>query len=277
MSSPLEALTASLAEPAAGWLAASRARLAREGPGLLPVLFPALARRLGRDLLPAGLHRDGAMLVETGAWRRCDAAGLALAEDCAPDDASLVDLFLHGDMEERIIVLRALGLLPITDGTIRLLGEVQRTNIGVHFEAAVCESNLAVRALEHGGWNQEDLDRLVLKAAFLDVRLPRLFEVFDHVGAETSRMVQGLATEREAAGRDPWVDTNRVVARAPVDGSLERLRRGLADAREEQRLAAAEGVAYLRDAELLKLAAERIDHESSESIRSILAAAVTRA
>ena len=277
MSSPLEALSTVLAEPAAGWLEASRRRLSDEGLSILPVLFPALARRVGRELLPPDEHRDGTMLVETGAWRRCDAAGLRLILDGEPDDALLVDLYLHGDMEERIIVLRVLGLLPITAGTIQLLGEVQRTNTGVHLEAAVCESNLAVRALEHADWTQEDLDRLILKAAFLDVRLPRLLEVFDHVGPETSRMVQGLATEREAAGREPWIDTNRVVARAPVDGSLERLRRGLSDAREGQRLAAAEGVAHLRDADLLKLAAARLDHEPSEPIRTILSAAVTRA
>ena len=87
-------------------------------------------------------------------------------------------------------------------------------------------------------------------------------------------MVQGLATEREAAGRDPWVDTNRVVARAPVDGSLERLRRGLTDEREGHRLAAAEGLAHLRDAELLEVAAEQLDHESSDAIRAALSAAL---
>ena len=33
-----------------------------------------------------------------------------------PSAAELLDLHAHGDLEERTMVLRALGLLPVTDG-----------------------------------------------------------------------------------------------------------------------------------------------------------------
>ena len=119
------------------------------------------------------------------------------------------------------MVLKSLAVLPITDATLRLLEEVQRTNTTSHFEAAVCDSNLAVRALQHPGFGQADFNRLMLKVAFLDIPLDRVFEAEQRANPELSRMLRGLATERQAAGRPVWGDTERLIALAPITNDTE--------------------------------------------------------
>lgn len=207
-----------LPEGARLWLDEALARLAAE-PAALAEVFPQLPRRIGREPLARGRVSDAGAIVEQGAWRMCDAAALAALQAAGAEGDALVDLFLHGDLEERAMVLRCLSLLPITQGTLRLLGEVQRTNTVSHFEAAVCESNLAVRALEHANFGEKDFNRLILKLAFLDLPLDRALGVEKRANRSLSRMLHGLATERRAAGRTVWGDTDRMIALAPLQES----------------------------------------------------------
>ena len=200
------------------WLDEALARLDAE-PGALAEVFPQLPRRIGREPLARGRVSAAGAIVEQGAWRMCDAAALAMVQAADARDDALVDLFLHGDLEERAMVLRCLTLLPITQGTLRLLGEVQRTNTVSHFEAAVCESNLAVRALEHADFGEQDFNRLILKLAFLDLSLDRALGVAERANRSLSGMLHGLATERRAAGRSVWGDTDRMIALAPLQDS----------------------------------------------------------
>lgn len=278
MFDPQTFLDAAWTEGSRAWFDKARERIAERGADALPVLFPALARTFGRGPLTtdpalARLDEDG-VRADLRVWRLCDGAGLALIGATEPSDEQLVDLFLHGDHEEKTTVLRALGVLPITPATTQLLGEVQRTNNVTHFESAVCESNLAARACGQHGFALDAFDRLVLKVAFLDLRLSRVFDALRHANQELSRMVEGLATEREAAGRHVWFDTNRLIARAPTPASRERLRAGLEHAETEHRLAAAEGVAVLPEPELLEAARARLDHEPDDAVRAELERAV---
>ena len=204
-----------MAEPARAWLERARARLGEE-PGALLELFPQLPRKVGRGLPGGGRTRLGRAVVDLDAWRLCDRAALELLRGPGGGEEVLAELFLHGDLEERTMVLRCLTALPVTDATVRLLEEVQRTNTVSHFEAAICESNLAARALEHDGFDERDFNRLILKLAFLDLRFDRVFEAEQHANEELSRMLHALATERRAAGRPVWADTDRLIARAPI-------------------------------------------------------------
>lgn len=197
------------------WLDETLARLDAE-PKALVQLFPQLPRRIGREPLARGRVAEAGAIVEQGAWRMCDAAALAMVQAAGAADDVLVDLFLHGDLEERTMILRCLSLLPITQATLRLLAEVQRTNTVSHFEAAVCESNLLVRALEHPDFEEQDFNRLILKLAFLDLPLERVLQAEQRANRELSRMLHGLATERRAAGRTVWGDTDRMIALAPL-------------------------------------------------------------
>lgn len=256
------------------WLAAARSALAEKGPDHLPVLWPQLARRLGRAPLPAGPVEVDDIQADFSAWRLCDVGGLVLLRDAATDDEVLLDLYLHGDIEERTIVLRSLAFLPVSNATVQLLGEIQRTNIVRHYEAGVLDSNLAVRALRTGGdeagFTRDDFHRLVLKLAFLDLPLRRMYGALGEMKPALSELLMGFATEREAADRTVWKDTYRIIGRAPVAGSVARILGGIENGNDGTRLAATEGLEALGRADLAPYARERLDREPREVIRRIL-------
>ena len=208
-------LRQALPKQARDWLDRALRRLDAQ-PQALTELFPQLARKLGRDLLGGGKIIEGTAVVDLGAWRLCDAGGFALLQRADPQGELIVDLFLHGDLEERTIALRSAARLPISTATLQLLEEVQRTNTVRHFEAAICETNLAVRALEHPHFDETAFNRLILKLAFLDLPLDRVFEAEQKANPTLSRMLHALATERQAAGRSVWADTDHLIALAPM-------------------------------------------------------------
>ena len=256
------------------WLADARRQLAERGVGHLPVLWAQLARRIGRARLDAGVVRDGDVEVDLGAWRACDAAGLLLMGDAEPADEMVLDLYLHGDLEERAIVLRGLAFRPVGPATVRLFGEMQRTNTVLHYEAGALDSNLAVRALHAGGENagftRADFERLVLKLAFLDLGLWRMFGALEESTPQLAAILQSYATEREAANRTVWKDTYRVIGHAPVPGTTARLLGGIEHGDDETRLAAAEGLLALGRADLAPFARERLEREPRAAIRDVL-------
>lgn len=260
---------------AASWLTEARHKLGTDPAATLPVLFPQLPRRLGRKQFASGLHQEADIQLDLAAWRTCDAGALLLLNQARMSEAQLLDLYYHGDLEEKSMVFRSTACLPITDATVTLLGEAQRTNTGVHFEAAVCDSNLLTRAAQSGVFSREDFDRTVLKVAFIDLPFGRLLGAETRVTQELSRMLQDLATEREAAGRRVWGDTNRVIARAPTLGTLARLAGGLEHGDDAQRLAAAEGLAHVDDKTLQAMARERLEREPVAAIRDAIQQALT--
>lgn len=272
MVDPSRELTAGLDAAATDWLAEAEARLAKSPQNILAELFPQLPRRIGREAAATGLRRGEDIVIDLGAWRRCDAAALRLIRATDASDDQLLDLYQHGDMEERTMVLRCLSCLTIRSATIDLLGEAQRTNTIIHFEAAICDSNLLARMVAAGDerFGSEDFNRMILKLAFLDLPIARVFEAQNHANPELSRMLQGLATEREAAGRVVWRDTNRLIARAPTAGTVARLAGGLEHGDDGTRLATAEGLAHVHDRALAAFALERLDREPRAEIREVL-------
>lgn len=240
----------------------------------LEVLLPQTPRRMGRAPLSSGVLRSGDIVADLSAWRRCDAAGLALIQAGAPDDATLIDLHQRGDREERTMVLRALTFLPIGPATLALLGEVQRTNVGVHVEAAWLDGNLLARALEADGadtgFTHEDFARAILKMAFLDLPLSRAPGALDHASSALSAMLQDFATEREAAGRAVWTDTYRFLGRAPCPGAAARIVGGIESGSDPLRLAAAEALVDMERPDLASFAAERLSREPRPAVRALL-------
>lgn len=256
------------------WLREANEALAERGATHLPILWAQLARRLGRERLAGGVVRDGEIEADLSAWRACDAGGLLLMTAANPDDEAVLDLYLHGDLEERAIVLRCLAFRPITPATVRLFGEMQRTNTVMHYEAGALDSNLAVRALdadgEDTGFTREDFNRSVLKLAFLDLGLWRMFGALERTTPDLAATLQSYATEREAANRTVWKDTYRVIGHAPVEGAAGRLLGGIEHGDDETRLAAAEGLLAMGRADLAPFARERAQREPRAPIREIL-------
>ena len=276
MKTPADRLAESLPDPARTWFDDAKARAASGETRALTELFPQLPRRLDRAAIGGGRIEwtiDGearAAIIDLDSWRRCDLGADQLLRDAGATDDLLLDLYHHGDLEERAMVFRCLAVRPITAATLELLGEAQRTNTVHHFEAAICDNNLLARALDHDGFTLEDFNRVVLKLAFIDLPLRRAFEVTGSANAELSRMLQGLATEREAAGRAVWRDTARLIARAPTNGTLARLIGHLEHGDDGQRLAAVEGLIELGDRCTERFLQERRDREPRDSIRSAI-------
>lgn len=259
----------------------ARKRVATEGVKAIAEILPALARRVGRAGLPPGrftkpLGGAREAIVELSAWRVCDAVGLALLESTPITPAELQDLHAHGDIEERVIVLRAAQLLPLGPSTAALLDEVQRTNMQPHFEALVADGNLPARAAPHPDVGPQRVNRVLLKAAFIGIAIERLFDVETHANAELSRMLHDLATEREAAGRAVWPGTYVLIGHAPVEGSVARLLGGLEHGDDTLRFAAVRGLAALRRADLAPFLAEHVGREPRAPIRAAIEAILAR-
>lgn len=256
---------ATLLPPAArDWLAAARERV----PDELATSLPQLPRRLGRVVLGGGRTRvDGAEL-DLDAWRTCDAGATVLLAG-APD-AQLADLFARGDPEERTMLLRHVATQPPGPLVATLCGEAQRTNVTAVFEAAVCDSDVVARARAAGVLSQAELQRVVLKLAFNDLPVGRCFGLEAWASPELTRMLQDFATEREAAGRAVWPDTNRLIARAPAAGTVARLLGGLEHGDDRLREAAADGLLLLNRPELRPFAAERQPRERNPRIQALL-------
>jgi hypothetical protein len=236
----------------------------------LAVLFPGLPRKFGREPVGGGRQSIAGAVVDLDAFRACDIAAtlLLLAVSSKPDE--LWELYAHGDIEERAMLLRALHFLPLSPATARLFGEVQRTNMVLHVEAAVCDGDLLARLVGTQGFALGDGNRMLLKLAFLDLPLARAFAAERHANAELSRMLQDLATEREAAGRAVWRDTWRLIGRAPCPGSVARLVGGLEHGDDGVRLAAAEGLLALGRKDLAPFARERLPREVRAEIAAVL-------
>ncbi|MBX3462468.1 MAG: EboA domain-containing protein [Planctomycetes bacterium] len=269
MTGLLDDLATRLGPPA---LAAAQALLAEVAADRdrLPVVFPGLPRRIGRDALPGGRAPLGPGEVDLGAFRRCDLAAAWLLHAVAATPDERLDLYAHGDIEERAMLLRTLPLLPLDPVVVPLFAEVQRTNVLLHFEAALCDSDLFARTADAGLLDQTAANRLLLKLAFLDLPLRRVLAAERHANVELSRMLIDLATEREAAGRAVWRDTCRLLGRAPCPGAAARLLGGLEHGDDGVRLAAAEGLLALARADLRPFAAERLPREPRAEVRAAL-------
>ena len=255
---------ATLADQLLDELRADRARL--------PVLFPGLPRRFGKDPIGGGRREFGDAVVDLDAFRTCDLVAAYLCASIAASADELIDVFAHGDIEERAMLLRSLSFLPLGDATQRLLVEVLRTNVVLHLEAAMCDHNVLARALQQGVVDADTGNRLLLKFAFVDMPLHRAFGAEAHASEQLSTMLQDLATEREAAGRAVWSDTWRMLGRAPCPGALARLIGGLEHGDDGVRKAAAEGLLLLpeRGAGIAHFAKERLPREPRPAIQALL-------
>ncbi|MCR9248691.1 MAG: EboA domain-containing protein [bacterium] len=269
MSSPLAHLAELLGSETVATLEKLQAEVAADR-SRLAVFFPGLPRRTGRDHVGKGHIELGAGTIELAGFRRCDLAAAWLLLATAATAEELRDLMAHGDLEERAMLLRAAHVLPITEVTIEFLGEAQRTNVVLHVEAAVCDGDLVARAVGRPDFPATDANKLILKYGFLDLPLARAIGLEELANAELTRMLQDLATEREAAGRAVWCDTWRLIGRAPAPGTVARLIGGLEHGDDGVRAAAVDGLLALGRDDLRPFATERLEREPRPEIRELL-------
>lgn len=241
----------------------------------LAEVFPQLPRRVGRAAArPETIERRfGEPLparADLSAWRVCDVAALDLAVAAKADGEALLDLYRHGDMDERIQALRVATLTRVDAGIVALLEEAHRSNMESHFAAAACDGNLPARAACHPDFGVVGFNRMLLKCAFLGLPLSRMIDAQVHANAELSRMLLDLATEREAAGRAVWSDTAEYAALAPCPGLVARVIGGLEHGDDTLRRSAARALLTLAREDLAPFARERLPREPRTEIRELL-------
>ena len=199
----------------------------------LETRFASLVRRVGTDL-PAPAAHPGDAGADLSRWRTCDLAAAVILGRLEPGDEALRRLYDQGDAEERRMILRALPFLPVTPVTAGLLEDAHRSNEGLLFEAGLLDSDLPARVLD-----DESYDRVVLKAAFMDLPASRLLGIQGRVRPVLSGMLLEFMSEREAAGRPVWTDSLPVAALAPVPGVRPRALGDLWHGSDRRRAAAA--------------------------------------
>lgn len=243
----------------------------------LPVVFPGIPRRFGKDAIGGGKQPFDDALVDLDALRVCDVVAAYLVTSIEATEEEVVDVYMHGDIEERAMLLRSLNFLPLGSTTDRLLGEVLRTNIVLHMEAALCDTDLLARTVSSKTIDDDTANRLLLKFAFLDMDLTRALGAYALANVTLSTMLQDLATEREAAGRSVWRHTYRMLGHAACPGAVARLVGGLEHGDDGVRHAAAEGLIALRSTEtqinqnlIAQFASERLPREPRATVSELL-------
>ena len=273
----LRDLLGSAAEQADEILATLRANRSH-----LPVAFPGLPRRFGKDAVGGGQRLFGEATVDLDAFRICDLVAAYLVTSLEATEEEIVDVFAHGDIEERAMLFRCLNFMPLGNTTSRLLDEALRTNIVLHLEAAMCDSNLLARSIKSGTIDGDTGNRLLLKFAFLDMDLTRALKAETHANETLSTMLQDLATEREAAGRSVWKHTYLMLGHAVCPGALGRLIGGLEHGDDGVRQAAAQGLLAMRNNNqklqplLAQFAQERMPREPRDTVRELLQQLATK-
>ncbi len=109
-------------------------------------------------------------------------------------------LFSTADVNELLLLVRALNYLPESEYFVERAREVARSNIESVFCALAHNSHYAYKYFDQDGWNQ-----LILKAAFLAVPIWSIFGLRERNNAELVKMIKHYIWERQAASRNlPW-------------------------------------------------------------------------
>lgn len=137
---------------------------------------------------------EGRPLVEAGRL------GLLLsALDRLPVDKHVPlveELYRTGDLDEKCILLRGLGLLPDPMRFLSVAAEGIRSNAAQVLEAIACDNPYPRAHLAETAWNQ-----MVMKVVFVGLPLPRVPGLAERRNPELARMARDFAAERRAAGR----------------------------------------------------------------------------
>jgi hypothetical protein len=118
----------------------------------------------------------------------------------------VADAYRHGELRERIAVLRALPLLPVHEDFVALAVDACRTSVQPVFEAIAAENPLPAARFPEPSFNQ-----MVLKAVFTGLALGRIIGLDARRTPELARMAGDYASERRAAGRPVPADLARLM------------------------------------------------------------------
>jgi hypothetical protein len=211
------AVRARCSEPAARWFTDALETAARGSDGQLLACYTAASRQVGTAPLDADPGFDATALAH---WTLADAArtSLLLARAATADPAAFAALavqhFEQGDTGEQISWLRGVGFLPQPERFLPVVVDACRTNIVPVFEAVACENAFPARYFP-----ERNLNQLVMKALFNNVRLARIVGLGPRLNGELARMATDFAAERRAAGRPVPPDIDLALSGARHEGT----------------------------------------------------------
>ena len=217
------AVHARCSEPAARWFAEALETAARGSDEQLLARYTAASRQVGTaplNVTGSPAAAPGFEATTVAHWTLADAArtSLLLARAATADPAAFAALavqhFEHGDTGEQLSWLRGVGFLPQPERFLPLVVDACRTNIVPLFEAVACEN--AFPALY---FPEHNLNHLVMKALFNNVRLARIVGLGPRLNAELARMATDFAAERRAAGRSVPPDIDLALSGARHEGT----------------------------------------------------------
>lgn len=252
---------------------------AETGHGDLRVVFPAVARQLGRGGLdaPGTVIAAGGETMSLAAWRIDDVGRARLLLAAARRDpggalALARDLYLAGDARERTGALRALSLLPGAgdDATaLPALLDAMRVAQGEIFEAAILDNPYASRHLPQHEWR-----KAVLKAVFNGHSILRIVRLVERTDAELCGSLLDYALEREAATRSVPAELWPIAALFPSPGLAAKLVGYLEHPSPDHRVGAAVGLGRIADPQMRPFLVDRMARETDGGARAALRAAL---
>jgi hypothetical protein len=164
-------------------------------------LYASVPRRLGQlaQLKPGA---SPALVAARAHWTLTDYARLWLvlralaAVSHAEQSGWLLQLFEAGEIGEQVSILRALSALPEPARFVETGVQACRHNSLDVFEAIVAENPYMSAHFPELNFNQA-----VMKSIFNGVAVARIEGLEPRITPELSRMAEGYASERRAAGR----------------------------------------------------------------------------
>lgn len=217
------AVRARCSEPAAQWFTAALETAASGSDQQVLARYTAASRQVGTiplDVTARPAAEPGFDATAVAHWTTADAVrtSLLLARTATADaeafEALAVQCFEHGDTGEQISWLRGVAFLPRPERFLPLVIDACRTNIVPLFEAVACENVFPARHFP-----ERNLNQLVMKALFNDIRLARIVGLGPRLNADLARMATDFAAERRAAGRSVPSDIDLALSSARHEGT----------------------------------------------------------
>jgi hypothetical protein len=268
----MQRVTARSSPEVATWLTGAVAA-AREGDvDALRRAFPQVSRRMGMGPFDPG---EAAAALDVDGFRlplaRDEAARLALLLAAAeglgaePFESLVRGVYGDGDTRERMAVLRALALLPEPERFVPIGLDAGRTNDVSLFRAIACHNPFPARC-----YGDAELNRLVMKAVFMEVPLDGIVDLPRRANPELARMAMERIDEQLSAGRAFPAAIWLAIAPCAPPGAVARMLGELEHSVAERRAWAARGLGTAGDPRALSFLTERKSREQDDSVREAI-------
>jgi hypothetical protein len=225
------------------WLIEKEALFATGGPErLIFTAFSTAIRFSGKAPLNLSVSELAEAKASVAGWNpsnwTCDEAIRVLLLLALPSDAKsakIMDQIYHtADVGEAVAMQKALSVLANPEGQLARAREGIRNNIQLVFEAVCLRNPYPALYFDEVGWNQ-----VVVKTIFLGLPVHEVIGLDRRANANLACMLDDLAQERWAAGREFNPELWRCVGPYANARALEDLKRVLTQASPIEKRAAA--------------------------------------